>query len=144
MAVHNEIIRPRIDDWSYRAITLQNGLTALLVSDPEADKAAASMDVRILISLWKVMTWTFHALAQSERSWTTPTMSNPLHQEWYNVGVPCRSQIVRDRRGFCVMIFLPHVLKAGALSTSPPATSLSDFSPLALSSWRPLRACCHA
>ncbi|GAA5919925.1 hypothetical protein JCM1841_000046 [Sporobolomyces salmonicolor] len=35
------------DDRDYRLITLRNGLTALLVSDPETDKAAASLSVQI-------------------------------------------------------------------------------------------------
>ncbi|GAA5870391.1 hypothetical protein JCM1840_004712 [Sporobolomyces johnsonii] len=35
------------DDRAYRLITLQNGLTALLVSDPQTDKAAASLSVQI-------------------------------------------------------------------------------------------------
>ena len=38
---------PTVDEWQYRAVELENGITALLVSDPQADKAAASMDVRI-------------------------------------------------------------------------------------------------
>ena len=37
----------RQDTRSYRIITLENGLTALLVSDPDTDKAAASLDVNI-------------------------------------------------------------------------------------------------
>ncbi|WP_249977660.1 insulinase family protein [Vreelandella olivaria] len=35
------------DSRDYRVLTLENGLSALLVSDPEADKAAASMNVRV-------------------------------------------------------------------------------------------------
>ena len=35
------------DDRDYRVLTLENGLQALLVSDPEADKAAASMNLRV-------------------------------------------------------------------------------------------------
>ncbi|GAB2717370.1 insulinase family protein [Halomonas garicola] len=35
------------DSRDYRVLTLENGLTALLVSDPEADKAAASMNVSV-------------------------------------------------------------------------------------------------
>ncbi|WP_447894419.1 insulinase family protein [Vreelandella sp. GE22] len=35
------------DARDYRVVTLENGLHALLVSDPEADKAAASMNVRV-------------------------------------------------------------------------------------------------
>ncbi|WP_447554219.1 insulinase family protein [Vreelandella sp. EE22] len=40
------IISPH-DARDYRVLTLENGLHALLVSDPEADKAAASMNVRV-------------------------------------------------------------------------------------------------
>ena len=40
-----EIVKPSNDTWSYRTITLENGLRCILVSDPEADKAACSMDV---------------------------------------------------------------------------------------------------
>jgi len=35
------------DSRSYRAFTLDNGLTALVISDPNADKAAASLDVAV-------------------------------------------------------------------------------------------------
>ncbi|GAA5835179.1 hypothetical protein JCM3766R1_006893 [Sporobolomyces carnicolor] len=35
------------DDRAYRLITLRNGLTALLISDPQTDKAAASLSVQI-------------------------------------------------------------------------------------------------
>ena len=35
------------DSRDYRVLTLENGLTALLVSDPDADKAAASMNVSV-------------------------------------------------------------------------------------------------
>ncbi|MFW6345268.1 MAG: insulinase family protein [Halomonas sp.] len=40
------IVSPH-DTRDYRVLTLDNGLTALLVSDPEADKAAASMNVSV-------------------------------------------------------------------------------------------------
>ena len=35
------------DDYAYRLVTLDNGLQALLVSDPETRKAAASLDVMV-------------------------------------------------------------------------------------------------
>ncbi|PWV73351.1 insulinase family protein [Halomonas sp. A11-A] len=44
------VTTPRVsphDSRDYRILTLENGLTALLVSDPEADKAAASMNVSV-------------------------------------------------------------------------------------------------
>ena len=42
-----EIERSPADPRAYRAIALANGLEALLVSDPEADKAAAALDVNV-------------------------------------------------------------------------------------------------
>lgn len=45
-----EVITPTTspyDSRDYRVLTLENGLNVLLVSDPEADKAAASMNVRV-------------------------------------------------------------------------------------------------
>jgi len=45
-----EVVAPKVspfDSRDYRVLTLENGLQALLVSDPEADKAAASMNVRV-------------------------------------------------------------------------------------------------
>lgn len=40
-------VTPSVDDAQYRLITLPNGLCTLLISDKEADKAAAAMDVRV-------------------------------------------------------------------------------------------------
>lgn len=37
----------RCDELHYRILTLDNGLRAVVVSDPETDKAAASLDVRV-------------------------------------------------------------------------------------------------
>lgn len=42
------IVKPTVDTFSYRFIQLENGLQALLVSDPETDKAAASLDVSVM------------------------------------------------------------------------------------------------
>ena len=42
-----EIERSPADTRDYRAVTLRNGLEALLVSDPGADKAAAALDVNV-------------------------------------------------------------------------------------------------
>ncbi|KAG5555694.1 hypothetical protein RHGRI_006366 [Rhododendron griersonianum] len=42
-----EILKPRTDNREYRRIVLDNFLEALLISDPDTDKCAASMDVRI-------------------------------------------------------------------------------------------------
>ncbi|GHB17024.1 peptidase M16 [Salinicola rhizosphaerae] len=41
------IIQSPNDHRAYRAVTLDNGLEALLISDPQADKAAAAMDVSV-------------------------------------------------------------------------------------------------
>ena len=40
-----DMVLPRVDDCSYRLLTLPNGLKALLVHDPAADKGAAAADV---------------------------------------------------------------------------------------------------
>lgn len=42
-----EIVKPRTDQREYRRIVLQNSLQVLLISDPETDKCAASMNVCI-------------------------------------------------------------------------------------------------
>ena len=44
-AVSPAIVKPAIDARAYRAITLPNGLHAVLISDPNADKSAASLVV---------------------------------------------------------------------------------------------------
>ncbi len=41
------VIHPERDRRAYRYLTLDNGLRVLLISDPQADKAAASLDVRV-------------------------------------------------------------------------------------------------
>jgi len=41
------IIKPALDTRSYKYLTLQNGLKCLLISDPDADMSAASMDVGV-------------------------------------------------------------------------------------------------
>ena len=46
----DEVVTPKVsphDSRDYRVLTLENGLDVLLVSDPEADKAAASMNVDV-------------------------------------------------------------------------------------------------
>ncbi|KAJ4904867.1 Insulinase (Peptidase family M16) family protein [Raphanus sativus] len=42
-----EILKPRTDKREYRRIVLKNSLTVLLISDPETDKCAASMNVSV-------------------------------------------------------------------------------------------------
>ena len=41
------LIAPKIDACHYRFALLENGLKALLVSDPSAEKAAVACDVRV-------------------------------------------------------------------------------------------------
>lgn len=42
-----EIVRARTDQREYRRIVLKNSLEVLLISDPDTDKCAATMDVRV-------------------------------------------------------------------------------------------------
>ncbi|XP_048142038.1 insulin-degrading enzyme-like 1, peroxisomal isoform X1 [Rhodamnia argentea] len=42
-----EIVKPRSDKRDYRRIVLKNSLEVLLISDPDTDKCAASMDVSV-------------------------------------------------------------------------------------------------
>ncbi|KAM7530076.1 hypothetical protein LguiB_033486 [Lonicera macranthoides] len=42
-----EILKPRTDEREYRSIVLHNSLQVLLISDPDTDKCAASMDVGV-------------------------------------------------------------------------------------------------
>lgn len=46
-AIYNDIIKSEQDKRLYRGIEFENGLKALLVSDPSTDKAAAALDVNI-------------------------------------------------------------------------------------------------
>ena len=41
------VIKSPADDREYRALTLENGLKVMLVSDPDADRAAAALDVYV-------------------------------------------------------------------------------------------------
>jgi hypothetical protein len=45
--VTDDLEKPALDDRSYRVITLNNNLEALLVHDPETDKASASLNVNV-------------------------------------------------------------------------------------------------
>ncbi|CAH9102787.1 unnamed protein product, partial [Cuscuta europaea] len=47
MAEPIEIVKARCDKREYRRVVLDNSLQALLISDPETDKCAASMDVSV-------------------------------------------------------------------------------------------------
>ncbi|XP_059462216.1 insulin-degrading enzyme-like 1, peroxisomal [Corylus avellana] len=42
-----EIVKARTDNREYRRIVLKNSLEVLLISDPDTDKCAASMDVGV-------------------------------------------------------------------------------------------------
>ena len=45
--IHRDILKSPNDKRTYKAITLENKLTVLLVSDPTTDKAAAALDVNV-------------------------------------------------------------------------------------------------
>ncbi|CCE61898.1 hypothetical protein TPHA_0B02260 [Tetrapisispora phaffii CBS 4417] len=45
--LNSDFLKPDLDDRSYRYIQLPNSLKALLISDPQTDKAAASIDVNV-------------------------------------------------------------------------------------------------
>jgi len=42
-----EIIKSKIDKREYKYLTLENGIKCMIVHDPEADKSAASIDVKV-------------------------------------------------------------------------------------------------
>ena len=45
--VTDDLEKPALDDRSYRVIALPNKLEALLVHDPDTDKASASLNVNV-------------------------------------------------------------------------------------------------
>jgi insulysin len=45
--IESSVDKPVTDDRQYRVITLANGLEALLIHDPDADRASAAMDVNV-------------------------------------------------------------------------------------------------
>lgn len=45
--VSEDIVKPACDKLSYRVVQLQNNLRVLLVHDPDTEKAAAALDVRL-------------------------------------------------------------------------------------------------
>lgn len=47
LRVTDDLEKPALDDRSYRVITLPNKLEALLVHDPDTDKASASLNVNV-------------------------------------------------------------------------------------------------
>ncbi len=44
-----EIVKPAVDKLNYRCLTLDNGIRITLISDAGADKAAAAMDVSLVL-----------------------------------------------------------------------------------------------
>ncbi len=44
-----EIVKPAVDKLNYRSLTLDNGIRITLISDADADKAAAAMDVSFVL-----------------------------------------------------------------------------------------------
>ncbi|PVI04297.1 LuxS/MPP-like metallohydrolase [Periconia macrospinosa] len=58
-----DLERPALDDRSYRIITLENKLEAILIHDPETDKASAALDVNVgSYSDWEDMPGIAHAV----------------------------------------------------------------------------------
>jgi len=47
IVVASQLEKPDLDDRSYRVIQLPNKLEALLVHDPDTDKASAALDVHV-------------------------------------------------------------------------------------------------
>lgn len=43
----NQLEKPSVDNRDYRVVRLENDLEALLVHDPETDKASAALDVNV-------------------------------------------------------------------------------------------------
>jgi insulysin len=42
-----QVERPELDNRQYRIVKLDNGLEALLIHDPDTDKASAALDVNV-------------------------------------------------------------------------------------------------
>ncbi|WIA09647.1 hypothetical protein OEZ85_009034 [Tetradesmus obliquus] len=47
LSISEDVIKPRCDKLGYRVVKLPNELRVLLISDPETDKAAAALNVRV-------------------------------------------------------------------------------------------------
>lgn len=45
--VAEQVERPELDNRLYRIVKLKNGLEALLIHDPDTDKASAALDVNV-------------------------------------------------------------------------------------------------
>lgn len=46
-SITDDIIKPDVDKRQWRALKLQNEMSILIVSDPDTDKSAASMNVHV-------------------------------------------------------------------------------------------------
>lgn len=51
-----EVLKPAVDKLCYRCVVLDNNIRITLVSDSEADKAAAAMDVRLKLKYVPMLT----------------------------------------------------------------------------------------
>lgn len=47
VTITDDVIKPDVDKRQWRALKLQNDMNILIISDPETDKSAASMNVHI-------------------------------------------------------------------------------------------------
>ena len=61
-----EFVRPTVDRLQYGQIKLPNGLEAIVVSDKDADKASAALDVSC-VCLLVILDHSFTRLHQSSR-----------------------------------------------------------------------------
>lgn len=47
VTITDDVIKPDVDKRQWRALKLQNEMNILIISDPDTDKSAASMNVHI-------------------------------------------------------------------------------------------------
>ena len=76
------IVRPKTDKAIYDFFALQNGIHVLLISDREADKAAAAMDVSF-VSIGRQCTWSRcndRYLKPYSPSWLQTNISRTIFQ----------------------------------------------------------------
>lgn len=62
LPIRGTIVKPDLDTLEYKVVVLANGLKAILVHDAEADKAAASLDVRCCGSRCRVWRGSYQEL----------------------------------------------------------------------------------
>jgi insulysin len=78
---------PSLDDRTYRVVRLPNKLEALLVHDPQADKASAAMDVGVgSFSDEDDMPGMAHAVEHVRMLLVAPP-SDEVHVEWLTVSL---------------------------------------------------------